>query len=775
MSTLVVFSGKVTSILFSNVSNSFSPFSIFEVEIMENSLFIDTSTIIVKVDAEIPEKGIIYKFYGELDRDTRGMFFKCTAYIREIPINVTGVIDFLASGLFYGIGRKKAEKIVQELGEDCLIQIMNDSSVLTKVKGIQKKTIETISELLLENLGMQALIMKLHHFRISLTLAKKIYKRYGLSSVKMIEDNPYCLANNIRGVSFTKADEVATELKIVGADPKRIKGAIEYVLHMIYEEDGSTYAVRDYVVFKVQQLLFQEDGIEYSKTDINAHLDDLVFTDIRDRSDFHTDIGQVRQVNNRIYLARYYRYEERIAETLMTLFFNKEEKEDLDGLVDIYLLVTTSKQSKQFTHKLSEEQEMAVFQSLRNRVSIITGGPGTGKSTVILMILMVYIRKYDFLPDEELLDKIILLAPTGRAAKRMTEITQLKASTIHSFLERREEKKQGNRLFIIDESSMLDITIMNKFVEFLSKNDHIIFIGDDEQLPPINAGNFFKDIINSEVFPTVNLKEVFRQKESSGILKLASTIRSNEQLDKRLVGLEDLNWLKVQSKDVLASINREICRLIHLGETLNEIQVITSKNSGGEGVININLFIQEQLLAGLIERDFEMVDTGFFNSTYRFYTGDRVISLANNMMKSIVNGSIGIIEGVLSSESYLEAVPEEERAAEEIDYDQVIVNYDGNKVLYRKEELNELALAYCFTVHKSQGSEFKNVILVIPRTNLELTNKNLLYTAVTRASKNLCIVGDIEFFQQGLKIAPKKRFTFLKDMLNRRAHTSSIS
>jgi len=284
--------GTVSKIIYANYKNPLSPYCVCEVVIQETNINVKEKIICVILHSTPPEKkNSTYKFFGTAEITKKyGMSFKCDAYIRNIPIDSTHVVEFLSSGLFHGIRRKRAEQIVETLGDDCLIQIVNSPEVLQKVKGISEKTINTIQETIIENLGMQNIITKLHEWNISLNLAKKIFRLYGDASVQKIMENPYCLANSIPGISFKKADEIAKKVEIHGADSIRIKGAIEYALHEIYDEDGSTYANKGYVMQKVDQILFNQDGFNYPSELIDENLTELISKDVNELEDLTTEL-----------------------------------------------------------------------------------------------------------------------------------------------------------------------------------------------------------------------------------------------------------------------------------------------------------------------------------------------------------------------------------------------------------------------------------------------------------------------------------------------------
>jgi exodeoxyribonuclease V alpha subunit len=758
--------GTVTQIIYENYKNPLSPFCICDVVIQDTNIEVNKEVIRVILQSTPPEKeNLAYKFFGTVEISPKyGTSFKCDTYIRNIPISSAHVIDFLGSGLFNGIKRKRAAQIVNTLGEDCLIQIITSPEVLRKVKGIPKKTIKSIQETIIENLGMQTIITKLHEWNISLNLAKNIYKLFGDASVQKIMENPYCLANTIPGFGFKKADEVADKIEIRGSDSRRIKGAIEYALHKIYDDDGSTFANKGSIIQKVNKILYEQDGFYYPSVVIDDNLTELISTDVNDLEDFTTEIGQIRQINMRIYLEKYYRYEQNIAEKLSLLHSKKEvlSDKDYERLVNYYISMIS-----QLGFELSSEQEDAILMSILNNVLVITGGPGTGKSTIIKSIVMLYRKFFEINHSNLLVRKVFLLAPTGRAAKRMKEITGIPTQTIDRYLyiQQTDSAEQEDRLFIIDEMSMMDITNMSKFLEKLHKGDRIILVGDKEQLPPVKAGNVFEDIIGSDVFPTIELKNVFRQEQHSTINDLAASIRRREISEKHIENSDDVKWQPTAKEDIVKAIESEVFSILNQDIPFEDIQIIAPIHSGEQGIKSINQYIQNLLITRKIPTTESFTSTGFHNSDYEFTIGDRVIQLKNNSEKNVLNGDLGVVVCVQSSFELMQfnEDTEEEEIVEEPE--RLLVRFDNQEVSYYKEDMDELALAYCFSVHKSQGSEFPNVLLPISSAYTMMMNRNLLYTAITRAKKGLTIIGELDVFLIGLEKNPRQRFTFLRDML----------
>lgn len=758
--------GQVIKTIFSNYKNPLSLYCICEVAIHETNINTSEKTIRIVLRGPSPEnQGTVYKFYGYMETHPKyGDSYIVETYIRDIPFDASQTIEFLSSGLFRGIGRKRAEKIVETLGDDALLQIINSPEILHQIKGIGQETIQQIEEIIIENLDIQKIITKLHEWKISLKVAKKIYHLFGDSAIQKITENPYSLANNIKGIGFNKADDIAKTVNITGDNSNRIKGALEYVLNEIYEHEGSTYGYRNQVIERTSNFLFERDQVRYPYELFQKNISELVNQPVEDIDDFQTDIGQIRRESNRVYLQRYYNYEHSIATKLIQMLENSQSlqtidpKELVDGLLNLQM---------RLHFELSHEQKTAVLQSIINKVLIITGGPGTGKSTIISTIVRLYFNIRDIGSYSELIENIILLAPTGRAAKRMSEITEIPSQTIHHFIfvaKEREERNEG-RLIIVDEMSMVDIGLFSILISNLRKEDQLILVGDIHQLLPVKAGKAFQDIINSKVFPVIELKKVFRQGEGSDISKLAQSIRDEEISHDLIKESEEIKWVHVEKSGIIQQLKEEIFLLLEKGVLFNEIQILAPIHLSKQGITSINKKIQQLLINQEITVGCPLTDTGFSNNSYSFFTGDRVIQLKNDSEKGISNGDIGKVVKVLPSMEINEYNPITQMVETIPLPKRLVVKYGEKIVEYTQKEIDEIHLAYCFSVHKAQGSEFPFVILPISNSYQRIINKNLVYTAITRAKKGLIVLGDLDVFIWGLHKKPHLRRTFLEEML----------
>lgn len=777
---LCILEGRIISCVYANNKSSVSPYYIYNVHIDNINADINQPNISVIVRTTPPKEGADYRFYGQLKKDWRfGFTFESDVYVRPIPFDFEKVVDFLGSGLFKGIGKRRAQKIVSTLGSNCLTQIIADPTILHKVNGISEETILTIQETIIENLALQKIIMKLEEWKISIKVAKKIYKIYGDGAIQKITDNPYCLASSIKGIGYNKSDKIAQTLNITDKHEKRIKGTIEFALADIYLKKGSTFSNKSYIVEKTRKILFERDGYYIDKHIIEHHLEELVEKHVEDIENFTSDLGQVRQMNDRIYLERYYAYEKNIADSLMYLC-NRSSLENIDSKKSYYiakaLLETEQYHIEKDGFTFSNTQKKFLLQVFENNVIALTGGPGTGKSTLIKAILMMYQKLNPTLGNFEFFDRVIMLAPTGRAAKRMAEITQLPASTIHlhlltdhydkytqeefeypdpnyNLLQDHDVEGRPSRLFIIDEMSMVDIGLMQRFLKKTKIGDRIILVGDMDQLPSIGAGNVFADIIQSNIIPTVCLDRVYRQGKDSPILTLAQKVREGNASEEIAVQSDEVHWDKVIESDILKTIEKRIYTLLQTGSSFEDIQIICPFHRGEQGIKAINQHIQNLMLENTFDLKQDYQDTGLSNNIYKFYIGDRVIQLRNDSDKNLSNGDIGIIVGHRTAEE------------NELDLESLVINFNGQQINFYEKELGHIDLAYAFSVHKSQGSEFKHVILPMAESFNALMNRNFVYTAVTRAKESLTVVGSVSGFIQATNRKQLPRFTFLRRLL----------
>ena len=729
--------GYVDHIVFRNEENGYTVFNLDnddgEVTCVGNFNFIN--------------EGEMLELQGEyVNHNVYGNQFKVSAYQVKEPEDLVSIERYLGSGAVKGVGAALAARIVRSFKEDTFRIIDEEPERLSEIKGISERKAREIAEQVEEKKDLRKAMIYLQKYGISTKLAAKIYKYYGMKVYKVLEENPYQLADNIEGVGFRTADEIASRIGIHTDSDYRIKSGIFYTLQQAAGE-GHIYLPQDVLLKRAGALL------EVEISDIEKYVMDLCIE--RKTVMKETEDGEMR-----VYPAHYYYLELNTAKMLHDLDIDCDMPEDM-----MERRLKAVEKNEQI--ELDPMQHRAVIESIKHGLLVLTGGPGTGKTTTINTMIRFF--------DSEGMS-ILLAAPTGRAAKRMTEATGYEAQTIHRLLEvngnpeaegnvsgfgRNRENPLEADVIIIDEMSMVDLPLMHALLSATVPGTRLALVGDVDQLPSVGPGSVLKDIIRSECFPVVRLTRIFRQAGESDIVVNAHKINSGEPviLDNKS---RDFFFLKRQNADVIISviitlIQKKLPR--YVGASPNEIQVMTPTRKGLLGVERLNQILQRYL---------NPADPGKTEAEIRgrlFRTGDKVMQIKNNYQieweistkyglavdkgTGVFNGDMGIITEI---NPYTESL--------EVEFD------EGRKVKYSFEMTEELELAYAITVHKSQGSEYPAVILpLLPGPRL-LYNRNLLYTAVTRAKRCLTIVGsDVTFQEMIQNKSEQERYTSLAERI----------
>lgn len=700
--------GTLTELIYYNRDN-FYAISVFEAE---NEQFSAVGYL------PHAEKGRAYTLIGSWNNHPKyGEQFAFTSYEEKEPETEFGIVSFLSSGVIKGVGPSTARAIVKKFGEDTINILKEKPERLKEVPGIGKVKAKTISESYQEHREFANVVLALQGYSITANTAMKLYRVYGADAVLKVKENPYQLIDDIFGIGFQTADKIAMSMGTKLEDPHRIHSGIIYHLGLCANA-GHTYEIRKDFCEKTALLLdvmIQE-------------VEDVLFSAIVEGDIFAENI----EGSEVLFLYRYYRAEQRVAGKLFQL--GQTELTHLSGNAQMLIQVTEQESGVQ----LSEQQKQAIISSLKNGVSVITGGPGTGKTTIINTIMKI-------LSSNEV--KTALAAPTGRAAKRMGETTGYNASTIHRLLEyyysesedhmnfgRTEENPLDFECIIIDEMSMVDILLMEGLLNAIKPGTRLILVGDADQLPPVGAGNVLRDILKSDMLHSVRLTEIFRQAAESLIVVNAHLINRG---DYPSYNEKDKDFFFVErSKDaqILETI-KDLCtrRLPNFYEgcdPFSDIQVLTPTRKGLVGSVNLNKELQEILNPPSPEKGEKILYERIFRQ------GDKVMQNKNDYRLSwrnikdfsegegVFNGDIGIVESVDNDSGHLNVLFDGER----------LVSYDFTN-------LDALESAFAMTVHKSQGSEFPIVILPMTRFPPMLATRNLLYTAVTRAKKSAILVG----------------------------------
>ena len=693
-----------------------------------------------------------------------GRQFSMETFEETLPATVFGIEKYLGSGLIKGIGPKFAKKIVQEFGKDTLDVIEEEPDILLKVPGIGKLRVERIKKSWLEQKEIKNIMLFLQSHNVSTSHATKIYKTYGNESIKVVQENPYRLADDIWGIGFKTADTIAEKMGFGHEKYVRLRSGLMYTLNKL-SDDGHCYATREMLVKTGMQLLSVEDGVLDMTLDEMIRAGDVIVEALPTQDEVkgslpsqdgendpaQADAAESSAPDKAIYLPPFFYSEFGTVKRLAAILQNQEGFHiSDDGL-------TERIQTK--TRMVYDEVQLeAIRTAVRSKILILTGGPGTGKTTTTLGIITAF---------REAGAKILLAAPTGRAAKRLSETTHMEAKTIHRLLEvkppdgyqKNEENPLEGDVLIVDECSMIDIMLMYNLLKAVPDTMTLILVGDIDQLPSVGAGNVLRDIIDSGCFPVVRLKRIFRQAQSSRIIMNAHRINAGSMPDISNGKTSDFFFMDVekqtQGKGLAADDSGVLAEetastIVGLVKTKlsryyktpsDEIQVLTPMQRGVVGAANLNQALQSAINPG---------SEGLRRGGYLFRVRDKVMQIRNNYDKEVFNGDIGIIEQVDLEERNLR------------------VNFDGRSVEYDISELDELVLAYATTIHKSQGSEYPIVVIPVLMNHYIMLQRNLIYTGITRAKKILVLVGTKKALSYAVRnVTVTNRNTMLKERLQR--------
>ncbi len=715
-------SGTLERVLFHNEDNGYS--------VLKIKPHNKPDSITVVGNMHSPQVGVGLKIAGDWAEHPRfGRQLQFSRYEVEMPATTEGIRHYLGSGLIKGVRQAMAKRIVAHFGEDTLRILDEEPDRLSEVKGLTVKVASAIRQSWEEHQSIRSLIMFLQPHDISTSYAVRIFRFYGPEALEVVRENPYRLAMDIHGIGFNTADMLARKLGVEHDSPLRAEAGVLYILRALNDE-GHVYYPLDKLLEKSAADLGVDEIIARSAVERLQATERVVVEDLQNSEGFQ---------HTAVYLSRNHHCEYGIAHYLRRIINSPKSVriEDVESALNQGLAKTPV--------ELGEDQINAVRMALESKVMVITGGPGTGKTTVINTIIKVF---------EGRKSKILLAAPTGRAAKRMSETSGREAKTLHRLLEyspgedgfgRNENNPLACGLLVVDEASMLDTLLMYYLVKAIPLGATVIFVGDVNQLPSVGAGNVLRDIMASKSVPVVELTEIFRQAAESAIILNAHRINLGQPPFPQPEDgtLSDFYFIRQEDPEKCADmvvdlVCNHIPRRFHFNP-VDEVQVLTPMHKGAAGATVLNMRLQRAL-----NRQTQFLQRG----ERHFYLDDKVMQIRNNYEKDVFNGDIGRICHVDNEDK------------------EITVRFEDKNVIYGMDELDELVPAYAISVHKSQGSEYAAVVMPLLTQHYMLLQRNLLYTGVTRGKKLVIIVGSL----RALHIAVSndkthKRYTWLGERL----------
>ncbi len=668
-----------------------------------------------------------YKFNGEYTKHNKyGDQLEVSTYEIEIPTKEEELVGFLSSDMF-PIGETTAKKIVDKFKDKTLDVILNDKEKLKGIPRLSEEKINKIHNILETYQGSSKMVIEMTSLGFNNKEAMNILKKYGSNSLDKIKDNIYNLIDDME-FNFNIIDDIASNMGIIKTDDRRIEALIIYLMKELCFENGDTY-------------LFKEDI--YNK--IISYVSDIDIEKLEELLILLNKKGKIVIDNDKYYLKSYYEAEEYITYRLCYLNDMKKNKiKDLENVIN--------KLEKTNNITYDNVQKDAIMKALNNNLTIITGGPGTGKTTIIKAI--VHLLRYEL---KAKIDDIALLAPTGRAAKKIMETTNIPAFTIHKYLGWDKERNtfmvdeyspNPEKYIIIDEVSMIDNILMSSLLKGIRRDVKLILVGDYYQLPSVAPGQVLKDLIDSDMIDVIKLKSLYRQKEESYIPILATEIKDKDISESFLMKKDDYNFINCSNEEVMVYIEQIVLKAINKGYTDKDIQILAPMYKSLNGIDNLNKLLQRIFN----KEDPSKNELVFSDVVYR--VGDKVLQLVNDPDNNVYNGDIGYISAIIN---YKRSVSKK---------NEIWVDFDGNIVTYTPDKYINIRHGYAISVHKAQGSEFPMVIMPIVNSFNRMLYNKLIYTAVTRAKKALILVGDPKSFLNGVNNERVEiRKTTLKDKI----------
>ncbi len=737
--------GTIVRINYYNKDNGYTV-GLFELDYSDitiaqkkNKILGNTITVVGLFDRK-PVEDEEYELTGSFVKNKNyGLQFAFDTFSRKEIASAYGVMSYLSSELFPGVGIKAAKQVVETIGVDAISKIKENKDILDQVEITQKQKQVIIDGIMSDVISQEATVFFLEN-GVTLDTAHKIISLLGQDVISIVKENPYILMEKVERFGFKKNDAFALKLGVKKTDKIRLKALVCYILKEVIFNSGNSY---------VSKSTLYERVISYLEEEIEAKNYQVILDELAQEKKIY-----IQNEDNEVAVFDYSLYLEEItlAKEIAHLLLGKRNK---SGNNTSY---STEEIAKQFDKVKNEshidfntEQEKAILSAFTEPLVIVTGGPGTGKTTIVHAIINLYQKLNN--DSATLLNEIALLAPTGRAAKRLKETTLMPSQTIHKFLgymggnkfTYNKYNKTSARLIIIDEASMMDLSLAHRLFTSMHDDARVIIVGDVDQLPSVGPGQVLKDLINTKEIKTIRLTKIHRQAEDSSIVKLAHSVNEGIVPENIFEKRSDRNFIQTDNDHIMPLLIDLVKRSIDKGKDIQkDIQILVPMYRGDVGINEINSRLQELINPLTNELD-EIKHLG-----RSFRPKDKVIQLVNRADKNIMNGDIGEVLSI----KYKNSKPYS-----------LSVMYDIGIIEYEQEELEDIALAYAVSVHKAQGSEFDVVIMPISTMHYVMLKRKLIYTAITRAKKSLILIGDVKALQMGISRIEANRNTILKDKI----------
>ncbi len=734
--------GQVVTTFYDNPTNFYK---VLLVNVKETNTSYTAQEIVVTGTFGQIQEDELYRFYGDVVNHPRyGEQLKVDSYQQDKPTSASGMINYLSSDKFPGIGKKTAENIVTLFGENAIDRIIEDPDKLNEIKGLNAKKRVMLVETIKENYGMEQVILGLNQYGFGSRLAFSIYQFYKEETLKIINENPYQLVEDIDGVGFKKADALAEQVGISADSPQRIRAAIVHELFQSCLNSGDTY-------MQARELL------EVSLTTLESSRPvEIKPANIADEMIHLAEEGIIIQEETKLYEKSLYFSEVGITTSIKRLLKRKKEisypKKEIEKQIKAI--------ENLFGISYGESQITAIKEAIVSPFFILTGGPGTGKTTVVngIVTLFAELNGLSLNLDDYTQEvfPILLAAPTGRAAKRMNEMTGLPASTIHRLLgltgrEKEvpdEAKELEGGLLIVDEMSMVDTWLANTLLKSIPNNMQVIFVGDKDQLPSVGPGQVLTDLLAVDEIPKRELTDIYRQEDGSTIISLAHSIKTGQMPLDLTKNQKDRSFISCSVNQIESVVEQVVLRANDKGFSSKDVQVLAPMYRGKAGIDQLNHMMQQILNDN---DDGTRKEVKWLDKVYRI--GDKVLHLVNSPEFNVFNGDMGEITGITYSKDTDDKV------------DEMTLLFDETEVIYKRPEWNKFTLAYACSIHKSQGSEFNMVILPLVKQYGRMLQRKLIYTAVTRSKDFLILIGEVEAFKYAIESEMIPRQTSLKERL----------